>query len=84
MNTQPCRCSTHEVQELICEIMDPGTPVARAHEIRRQIAECPQCLQRLRTEHDVRAVMRTCCQSESAPGYLRERITTQIRITYRG
>lgn len=84
MNSQPCRCSTHEVQALICEYMDAGTSQARAREIREQIAACPECLQRLRNEHEVRTIIQTCCQTESAPGYLRERISTQIRISRRG
>ncbi|AIT60460.1 zf-HC2 domain-containing protein [Corynebacterium doosanense] len=84
MDSQPCRCSAEEVQALLCEYLDSGTSEARSREIREQIAACPECLQRLRNEREVRTIIQTCCQTESAPGYLRERITTQIRISRRG
>lgn len=84
MSPEPCHCRPEQVQALICELLDPGTSPERAKEIRAVIADCPECVERLRSEREVRVIMRRCCQTTTAPGYLRERITTQINISRRG
>lgn len=84
MTTEPCTCSPGKVQALICEFLDSGTTPERAAEIRAVFADCPECLERLRSEREVRVIMRRCCETTTAPGYLRERITTQINITRGG
>lgn len=81
MSPQPCNCSAAEVQAMICEILDSGTTSHRAAEIRDELGQCPECLDRLNSERELRLIMRRCCQSDAAPGYLRERISTQIRFT---
>lgn len=80
MNNEPCHCDPGKVQALICELLDSGTPAARAAQIRAEIADCPECVDRLRSERALRIIMQRCCQTTTAPGYLRERITTQINI----
>lgn len=80
MKSQPCNCSAAEVQAMICEILDSGTTVSRATEIRTQLADCPECADRLNNERELRVVLQRCCQTETAPEDLRERITIQLRI----
>lgn len=84
MHDQPRDCSKAEVQALMCELLDPGTTPTRAREIHAELTQCPDCRRRIADEQQVRILMRQCTSSECAPGYLRERITTQIRIISSG
>ena len=70
-----------ELLEVLYEYVD-GTrgPQARA-ELQRHVDECPQCLQALGLEQQVRQLLRSCC-SQPAPSDLRTRITTQLRVRY--
>ncbi|AWB81417.1 mycothiol system anti-sigma-R factor [Corynebacterium yudongzhengii] len=80
MSSEPCPCSCAHVQALICEIIDSDCSETRAAEIRAEISRCEECARRLESERAIRMLMRRCCSEETAPGYLRERITTQINI----
>ncbi|GAB3941858.1 anti-sigma factor [Corynebacterium tapiri] len=85
MDTDPCQCSPAEVQQLLCELLDPGVSAQRAEAIRKRLAQCPECVERFTTERQLRTLMQRCCSAQAtAPVYLRERITTQIRIVRRG
>ena len=79
-----CVCNEVNVQALMCELLDPGIDHSRAEEIRALILCCPECVDRLTNEQEIRLIMRRCCIAESvAPGTLRQRITTQIQINTR-
>ena len=79
--TEPCGCEREHVHAALCDLFDRRIDPARAAEIRREIAECPSCSARLQSEESVRVLMRRCAESNSAPMTLRQRITTELRIT---
>lgn len=78
---QPGEHRCDAAQRMLCELFDPSTTSARREEIRVAIRQCPECFERMNSEAEVRAVLRRCTTTERAPGYLRKRIVTQIRIT---
>ena len=79
--TEPCGCERDSIHAALCDLFDGSIDAARAEEIRREIAECPSCSARLDSEETIRILMRRCAESDSAPMTLRQRITTELRIT---
>lgn len=72
-------CSSTEVQNLFCELLDDSTTYARALAIREHIAQCDFCQQRLEREELVRSLVRSCCAGQAkAPQSLRRRISIEI------
>ena len=64
-------CSSTEVHNLFCELLDESTTYARALAIREHIAQCDFCQQRLEREELVRSLVRNCCAGQAkAPPYL--------------
>lgn len=51
-------CSSTEVHNLFCELLDESTTYARALAIREHIAQCDFCQQRLEREELVRSLVR--------------------------
>lgn len=78
---EPCDSGCEELQAYLCSLLDEEITPARAAELTRRIAQCPACHTRLRSEREIRALVKKCCSADTAPVTLRERITMQIRIT---
>ncbi len=79
--TEPCGCERKHIHSALCDLFDGTVDAARAEEIRREIAQCPSCSARLESEESIRVLMRRCAEATSAPVTLRQRITTELRIT---
>ncbi|AKK10538.1 mycothiol system anti-sigma-R factor [Corynebacterium uterequi] len=75
-----CDGGCEDMQRLLWEVLAPGTPRPRCEELRALIAACPECVEQLASEQEIRLLMQRCCGEVHAPVYLRERITTRIRI----
>ena len=72
-----------DVQRLLCELLAPDTSPDRALQIREEIAACPECMQVLEAEREVRRLVRDCCGQVAAPDPLRERIVASLtQISY--
>lgn len=81
IGTEPCGCDCDAVHEALCELVD-GTPSPeQKEELRRLLAACPACYQRLQSEETIRMIIRRCAEVEHAPDGLRTRITSQLRVT---
>ena len=78
---EPCDCARADVHAALCDLFDGHVDPRRAAEIRAELAACPECFTRLRSEETVRLIMRRCGSSEAAPTEVRQRITAQLRIT---
>lgn len=78
------RCGSQEcgscagAHELLRELLDSDTSAERAGEIRRVIAQCPECFSRYENETAARLLVRTCCGGARAPEDLRRRITASV------
>lgn len=79
-----CGADCAEIQANLCSLFDAGTTEQQARELINEIAQCPECLERLQSEREIRELMRKCCTAQSAPATLRQRITMQIRVTQLG
>ncbi|WP_018296154.1 mycothiol system anti-sigma-R factor [Corynebacterium lubricantis] len=77
-----CGKQCDDQQALLCELLDEDTTQERATEIQEIIASCPECFGRLKSEQEVRAMVRRCGQPDPAPEQLRTRIMQRISITY--
>ena len=72
-------CSSTEVHNLFCELLDESTTYARALAIREHIAQCDFCQKRLESEEIIRSLVRNCCNGQAkAPQALRRRISVEI------
>ncbi|MGV0409788.1 mycothiol system anti-sigma-R factor [Corynebacterium resistens] len=70
-----------ELLGVLYEYVDGDGGCEAREELQRHVDECPQCLQALGLEQQVRQLLRSCC-SQPAPSELRARITTQLRVRY--
>lgn len=70
-----------ELLDVLYEYVDGNGGYEARKELQRHVDECPQCLQALGLEQQVRELLRSCC-SQPAPTELRTRITTQLRVRY--
>ncbi|WP_295642768.1 mycothiol system anti-sigma-R factor [uncultured Corynebacterium sp.] len=70
-----------ELLDVLYEYVDDNGGYEARKELQRHVDECPQCLQALGLEQQVRELLRSCC-SQPAPTELRTRITTQLRVRY--
>ncbi|KAA8739206.1 hypothetical protein [Corynebacterium tuscaniense] len=77
-----CNIEPTRAQALLCEFFDPETPQARVEEIRAIIQTCPENFARLKTEMEIRQIVRRCNCQDQAPEQLRQRIVRSISITY--
>ncbi|MCP1387954.1 mycothiol system anti-sigma-R factor [Corynebacterium sp. TA-R-1] len=81
MGAGDCTCGNrgeHSTHQLLCELFDSDTSPARAAEIRAELGACPHCMSKLKSEQDVRGLVRDCCGEAHAPEPLRQRIITSI------
>ena len=77
-----CNIEPTRAQALLCEFFDPETPQARVEEIRAIIQTCPETFARLKTEMEIRQIVRRCNCQDQAPEQLRQRIVRSISVTY--
>lgn len=79
-NYEPCTCGCGEKYQSLFALLDDELSAAECAELRTHLSDCPECSRRLRTEEQVRALVRKCCTEQQAPPTLRERITTRIWV----
>ena len=78
--TKPCSDRCEDIQAQLCALFDPSITPERAREILALVTECPHCHGQLKSEQEIRALLRRCCTAEAtAPAALRQRITMEIR-----
>lgn len=72
-----------DLLDALYEVADGDADWESRERLRAHADACPECLQQLGLEQQVRDLLRSCC-SQPAPVELRARICTQLRlISYR-
>ncbi|WPF66654.1 MULTISPECIES: anti-sigma factor [unclassified Corynebacterium] len=77
---EPCGCQRDTIEQALATLFDNPRTAEECAALREQIARCPECFSRLEREEAMRALMRGCCGTDSAPMVLRSRISAQLRI----
>lgn len=79
---EECSPLVEAIEEFVIEAR-AGRPSSETRDVlQRSVEDCPECVETLGIEEEIRALLRMCC-CEPAPVELRARITRQLRVTYR-
>lgn len=76
--TRDCSCA--DAQREIEEYLQSECCEERRDEIRRHLANCPECFDELQVSERLVERVRECCQ-EAAPSDIRARVLAAIRVT---
>jgi mycothiol system anti-sigma-R factor len=83
-NPHETKCT--EVLDRVYEYLDGEMSEHDVMKIRRHLEECRHCLDQYDVDLALKALLRRCCASETAPQALRARIMvriTEVRTQYR-
>ncbi|MBC2682086.1 mycothiol system anti-sigma-R factor [Corynebacterium anserum] len=83
MNRQPNRdARCQELLDTLYAYVDGCCEEHKRQKLHDQIEECPQCLESLGIEQQIRELLRHRCGGQPAPQGLRARIVSELHVRY--